>query len=360
VSTQALNALLRLLANPPDPTVVTDPETWAPIKVQAASYSVRLPVAYAARNFLKGSERAWCDDILTTGWRRHDQSLIHLEAVVACLKDAGIEPLVLKGPLLARRHYQPPFLRKSSLDIDLGVRLAQIDRACEALRTLGYQQRRSLREAMAYSYDVGLLHTSMPRVELHFRLSHGLSGIPMDGLFGDAVEQLLPSGRPVLVLSRADELLHLILHFAHHRFPLLFNLLEIRQLWHEAPREIQETVVRKAIANHFLAPLVMTDIAFRVNWNEKFLPHGMELPKTWLHGRLTADLYRQCAAWSQPGFRLTLGKRLQGRWLDFQLTDRPSDMLGFLKMFLSAGWYRLRQGAWGTLEYPHFADPEKK
>jgi hypothetical protein len=360
VSTQALNALLRLLAEPPDSSVVTDPETWHAVKAAAGPYGVALPVAYAARSFLPTGERSWCDQILTSSWRRHDQGLASLQLILECLGQAGIQPIVLKGPLLARRHYQPPFLRKPSLDVDLGVRAADIERAGQALLRLGYQQGRTLSESMAYSYDVGFLHASMPRVELHFRLSHGLSGIPIEEFFARAVEQTLPSGSAALVLSPADEILHLILHFAHHRFPLLFNLYEIRKIWLKTPIEVQEAVVRKAASHHFLAPLVMTDIAFRTNWGEAFLPAGMELPKPWLHRRLTEELYRQCTEWSQPGFRLTISKRLLGRWLDFQLTDRPSDMPKFLKMVMNVAWYRLRRRAWGTLEYAHFAGPSKK
>jgi hypothetical protein len=240
------------------------------------------------------------------------------------------------------------------------VQSGHVRAACVALLREGYEYGTPLGEALACSHHVFLLHKSRPRVEIHFRLSHGARGLPVEPFMERAIEVGLPRGGSALVLNPVDELFHLILHFAHHRFPLLFNLHEIRKIWRAAPPEVQEAVVRKAAAHHFLAPLMMTDIAFRANWGEAFLPARMELPKPWLHRRLKEKLYRQCTEWSQPGFRLTLRKRLLGRWLDFQLTDRPSDMLGFLKMFMNVAWYRLRQGAWGTQKYPHFAGPAKK
>ena len=352
--TQARHALIRLLSRPPDPSVVTDPDSWELIRKFAAPYGVNGPVAFAARPFATGDARAWCDAVLTSHWRRHDQSLLDLGTVLTYLREAGVRPLVLKGPMLARRHYRPPIVRKPSIDIDLAVRDEELEAACTALIGAGYELHGSIREAKAYSRHVLLLHTTLPRVELHFRLSHGLSGIAVDGFFDRAVSSSLPSGEEILILDPADELLHLVLHFAHHRFPIFFNLHELRLIWNDATPDVQRSVIRMACEHHFVSALRMTEIAFRTIWGEPFLPDDVALPKTWLDGRLNGKLYEECVAWSEPGFRLTLAKRIRGRWIDFQLTDRPRDLFGFVQMFLSVGGYRLRQRAWGTLEYPHF------
>ncbi len=357
MSAQALQALIRLLDEAPDPGVVTDPESWALIREYSGVYGVRGLTAYAARPFLPPGERVWCDRVLTNHLRRYEQSLLHLEAIAQLLGNAGVPLLFLKGPLLARRHYSPPFLRKPSVDLDLGVCRRDMDKACRVLAGIGYQQCRTLEEAAAYSYDVALLHETMPRVELHFRLSHGSLGIPVEEFFGRAVSADLPHGGQALVLPEADEILHLVLHYAHHRFPMLFNLIEIRRIWRKAAPEIRTQVVRRAQEHHFLAVLAMTDIAFRSTWGEPFLPPGTNLPKTWLHNTLNERLYRECVSWSQPGFQLTLGTRLKGRWLDFQLTDDLSDALKFLGMIARVSWYRLRRRGWRTHQHRHFAVP---
>jgi hypothetical protein len=350
-SAPALAALIGLLSDPPDLTVISDRVTWDLIEVHAGVYGVSALVAFAARPFVSGKQRAFCDAVLTRNWRKHDQTLLHLQRILGLLEEAGIRALVLKGPLLARRHYQPAFVRKASVDVDLAVRESDIQGACTALAEAGYVQGESLREARAHSYDVHLLHSSLPRIELHFRLSHGATGMRVDECFERADTVNLPNGMKAYVLGPADEMLHLILHFAHHRFPMLFNLYEIRRIWNRAPAEVRNDVIREAIKYHFVGALVMTDIAFRATWGEGFLPAGISLPRTWLQWRLNDNLYRQCSEWSAPGIQLTLATRIRGRWLDFQLTDTPSDALRFLAMVANVARFRLFRGGWRTMQF---------
>ncbi|MDQ1470747.1 MAG: hypothetical protein QOJ99_2227 [Bryobacterales bacterium] len=350
-----VSALVRLLSSEPDRSSLSDPGRWELLTQHSASYGVSTLVAFTGRPHTSAEQRAWCDNVLTRNWRRYAQGIHHLQTILTILDQAEIRALVLKGPLLAQRHYQPPFLRKSSVDIDLAVKEEDIERACQALAEVGYIRTRSLLQSISQGYDVALLHETLPRVELHFRLTHGPLGIPVDEFFERSVATTLPNGRTAYVLSATDEILHLVLHYAHHRFPLLFNLYEIRRIWSAAPLEVRSEVCRKAIQHHFWGAFIMTDIAFRSVWGEPFLPANESSPKTWLHWRLNEKLYRQCAAWSAPGFKLSLTNRLRGRWLDFQITDRPSDALRFFSMFGSVAWYRLRNGGWRTLKYRHFA-----
>ena len=45
---------------------------------------------------------------------RHGWNLQQLDDILAIFEAAGVQALVLKGPVLANRYYQPPFLRKPS------------------------------------------------------------------------------------------------------------------------------------------------------------------------------------------------------------------------------------------------------
>jgi hypothetical protein len=100
----------------------------------------------------------------------------------------------------------------------------------------------------------------------------------------------------------------------------------------------------------------MMDIAFRSHWNEPFLPDDVAIPKTWLNWRLTPDLYHAFERWSTPGRGLDLAARLHGRWLDFQMTDRPADALRAASFFLKSARisFPLRN-AWGTVKRLRFA-----
>ena len=350
--------LIALLSDTPDLTLIEDPALWATARANAQRHGVAQLLASVARAHVSGAERAWCDHVLTRSWTRHDKNLADLEFVTGILRHAGIRSLALKGALLARRHYHPPFLRKTSGDVDLAIRDCDLEKACEAFSLAGYQPSCSLREARARSHHVELNHVELihtgsnqprPHLELHFRLSHGAYGIPVDEFFERAVRQKIPGGGDAEVLSPSDELLHLVLHRAHGRFALLFHLLEIRRIWLAAAPPIREEVLRAAARHHFAGAFWLTDVAFRHYWGEPFLLPGM-LPLTWLQSRINGELYNKFEALSEPGRTLPLGVRLARRWVDFQLTDRPADALRFARVLLRVTWYQLLRGGWRTVK----------
>ena len=181
-------------------------------------------------------------------------------------------------------------------------------------------------------------------------------GMPVDEFFGRAVPYRLPNGREVRVLSPPDQLLHLVLHLTQSRFGTLFHLCEIRRVCGVEPRGVRAEAVQRAADHHFCGAFRMMDVAFRWHWNEPFLPPGVLLPKTWLNWRLTPTLYRSFERWSVPGRGLTLAARLHGRWLDFQMTDRPFDALRWAAFFVrSAQTNMTAKRAWGTVKHLRFA-----
>jgi hypothetical protein len=341
----------------PEPRILP-PDGWKLIIERSGRYGVSGIAAFAARPISSGETRRWCDQVLTRQWQRFSHTLVSLQDVLRILRDAKTDIIVLKGPLLALRHYQPPFLRKPSLDIDLAIREKDIESACAALKSMGYLPAKTLAEAKAFAYDLTLYHDSKPRIELHFRLSHGATGISVEQFFGRSRIMALPDGTSANVLSEADEILHLVLHYAHHRFPLLFNLYEIRLIWTRASTAVKHEAIQRAIEHRFFGAFLMTDIAFKVIWKEDFLPKEQSRPRTWLQWRVNERLFWQCVAWSASGANLTLANRLRGRWLDFQITDGPWDALRFFSMVAKVAWFRLRRRGWRTLKYQHHTTGE--
>ncbi len=341
--------LIALLGDTPDLALITDPALWPVIQAHAQRHGVTQLVASVVRPHVTGADRIWCDQVLTRSWRRHDKNLADLEFVTSVLNGAGIKSLTLKGALLARRHYQPPFLRKPSGDVDLAVRSADLERACAAFTTVGYEPACSLREARARSHHLELNHPSRPHLELHFRLSHGAFGIPVDEFFERAVRQQIPNGSEALVLSPADELLHLVLHRAYGRFATLFHLFEIRRIWRAATPEIREETLRLAAKHHFAGAFWLTHMAFEYHWGEAFIAPG-SLPNTWLHSRINRALYERFERWSDPGRELPLFVRLGRRWVDFQVTDSLADATRFARVISRVAWYQLRHRGWRTVK----------
>jgi hypothetical protein len=357
---RAVDLVAALLRDKPDLTALASPDSWSLVKATAPSLGVAALVAYAARPHVAGEERAWCDRILLQSWQRHDQSLAQLDSVVATLEGAGIPAICLKGPLLAKRHYQPWFLRKHSVDLDLAVREKDLDRACEMLAREGYVLAAPLRRTKVLSYHAMLLHSSLRRVELHFRLSSGASDIPVDDLFERAERCELPGGRETWLLSPPDELLYLVLHLTGDRFANFFHTCEVRRVWAASPVEVRRAAIQRGIEHHCVGALKIADVACRSLWGEALLPPDPLLEKTWLDRRLNEDLYKAFAGWWKPVNALSLSNRLRGRWLDFQLTDRPADAFRMAQRLALTAWFGLKGAGWRTAKIPRSAPARSK
>jgi hypothetical protein len=299
---------------------------------------------------VSAAERAWCDRVLTDSWMRHERSLGQLEYLLSLFAGEGIPVIALKGPMLAKRYYTPAFLRKPAMDLDLAVAAHDLPRACDALIKAGYNPEASISESKARSHHVTLSHPTRTWLELHFRLSHQALGIPVDEFFERTVSCRLPNGREARVLGPADQILHLMLHLAHSRFGTLFNLCELLRVCRaEAPAAKLEAI-RMAVDHRYCGALRMTDIAFRRRFGQPFLPPEAAVRGTWMNWRLNENLYRQFERASEPGIGLTLSTRIRGRWLDFQLTDGPSDAARWLMLFGQTARFQMVRGAWGKVK----------
>jgi hypothetical protein len=354
-----IDLLVPLLADSPDLSVLAHAESWAAIKQHAGRYGVGALIAYAIRSHVTGDDRVWCDRVLAESWVRHERMLRHLETLVELFASKNIPVLCLKGPLLARRHYHPPFLRKPSLDLDLAVMEPDLPRACEALESIGYTRATSIGDAVREGHHLELNHPSRPHLELHFRLTHRTLGMRVDELFGRAVTINFPSGREAKILGAADQLLHLMLHLAQSRFGTLFHLYEIRKVCRAGSTEVTAEAIERAFAKRYCGVVRMMDIAFRARWNEPFIPAGVSVPKTWLNRRLTRELYREFEEFSLPGRQMSVADRMRARWLDFQLTDGPAEAWRAATFFLETARYSAtRARLWKAREIK-FASPPR-
>jgi hypothetical protein len=326
-----VNLLTPLLADAPDLSVLRDESVWSTIQEHAPRYGVAALVAHVARPHVSPQARAWCDRVLVDSWQRHDRMLRHLEYVFELLAAGGVPAIALKGPLLAQRYYSPAFLRKPAMDLDFAVAQRNLSRACGSLERAGYRPVLSVNEAIARSHHLEFTHSSLPKVELHFRLSHMALGIPVDEFFDRTVSLTLPNGCSIPALGPADQLLHLVLHLAHSRFGTLFHRFEMRRAAASESPEVRSEAFRRAVGHHFSGALRMADIASRAEWGRPLISPEFDVPRTWLNWRLDERLYRSFDRWSTPGRRVNPVVRLWGRWLDLQITDTPADALRILK-----------------------------
>jgi hypothetical protein len=337
-----IDLLIPLISEKPNVGAPGDPKLWEVVKKCAARHGVAQLVAYAVHPHVSEAEKAWCDAVLARSWSSYRRSYGDLERIAARLQGRGIQVLALKGPLLAARHYDPAFLRMPSSDLDIAVRERDLEAACAALGEEGYASKLSLRAARRFSHHIAMIHPAGACVELHFRLTHGPFGPSTDGFFEGAGNFRLPGGAEVLVLEGAAEIFHLALHVVCGRFRPFFHLWELHRICAKAgPDAVREASV-KAAECHFAGAFALLDVAFRACWGEPLLPPGFSIPATWLNSRIDEKLYRAFCRWSALETGHTLGSRVQGRWLDIQTTDRPSDALRQLAMLMRFAWFHLR------------------
>lgn len=179
-------------------------------------------VAAAGAQDLLGSER----DALETAADafRMEAVLLHPPAVALALRpltDADLEPVVLKGPVLASR-YPEPGLRPME-DIDVLLPKGQHVRAIEALQGAGWQVARA-RSAAFDLYDTVLTHPEVPSLclELHYGLERRavrLTGLDPLSLWKRR-EPIVCAGTAAFGLPLNDELVMLAAHAGkvQHRF----------------------------------------------------------------------------------------------------------------------------------------------
>jgi hypothetical protein len=160
----------------------------------------------------------------------HAAQLAMLAQIDRAFERNGLHAAVLKGALLGERLYAHPSARGAT-DIDLLVPEADLDRAIEAIREVGYVQRDDPEEARfrREHHHIHLEHPNAIPLELHFDAYRGfgsvLRGAPLVGR-----SRRFGALRVVGVLAPEDELLYLMVHAAAHRFGRLSWLYDIKLL----------------------------------------------------------------------------------------------------------------------------------
>jgi len=186
-------------------------------------------VAYILQQDPGGFPDAVRDQVLDRGrantlrqLRRHAA----LRQIAGSLDEARIPLIVLKGMALAYVAYPNPYCRSMS-DVDLFVPRADLERAVQAMRNLGFQEVRVCfsQEGPAFAspdHQVYIeIHGSLPSFERF--------GVDSDFLWDRSLSQNL-GGVQVRVLCPEDFVEHLCLHLGphHHYVSLLQQLLDLR------------------------------------------------------------------------------------------------------------------------------------
>lgn len=184
--------------------------------------------------------RAWEEETLRViGWNM--RLVNELAAVAGMLRESQIPLLCLKGPALDAAYYGNRRLRLS-VDLDLLVRSADVQRAGEQLRRRGFQPQFELSRRWWPVFLRRFVELAFSRespsqlIELHWGLHPpGYSLTPSCDAVWDRAELVLVDKCPVQTLGPEDNLQYLCLHAARHNWQKLIWLVDIAELVRQRP-----------------------------------------------------------------------------------------------------------------------------
>ncbi|WP_419872081.1 nucleotidyltransferase family protein [Candidatus Pristimantibacillus sp. PTI5] len=157
-----------------------------------------------------------------------------MEQLAKTFSENGIRSLFLKGPVIAADLYGDVSLR-TSCDLDLLIRIKDLDQAEELLLSLGYEKDEYivsvLKDWKWRHHHTTFLHPEKGiKVELHWRLNPAPSKEPSFNQLWSRKRKSSLISRPIFFLGREDLFLFLVSHGARHGWSRLRWLLDIKQL----------------------------------------------------------------------------------------------------------------------------------
>jgi hypothetical protein len=203
-----------------------------------ASAPADLAVPARTRESLAGAYRA----TLAQNLRRFQA----LEEALGALSKRGMEPVILKGALLAETVYADPGVRPMR-DVDLLVRREDLSGAEETLLALGFERLgtpgRATSEALHYQRGY---RRGRCKIELHTSLcDEGRYAVDAPGLWRRS-HPISWRGRPARALADPDHLAYLALHAALHAFLLPLPCLVDIAVLLERDRSLAEPAAERA------------------------------------------------------------------------------------------------------------------
>jgi Uncharacterised nucleotidyltransferase len=169
-----------------------------------ACHADRLQISPALRRRLTG--------IYRRSWYMNQIQLDRLVSLVAALREGGLDPIVVNGPVFAMRQYQDLGARATTAS-ELLIRPTQLELAVQRAKAAGWRSDRDASDtATRRGCRVRLTGRDGDTVSLHTELFHEFvgSGIqPLD--LWKASQMANVDGSPLRVLEASDELLNICL-----------------------------------------------------------------------------------------------------------------------------------------------------
>ncbi|HEY4087307.1 MAG TPA: nucleotidyltransferase family protein [Bryobacteraceae bacterium] len=347
----ALDHLLAVLRSPERAAEFAgQPAVWEEIKRLAEVHRFTGHLAWVTSAWLPPSEKTWRDQTLMTHHRKHAQRLKALRRLVEAFAEERIACVSLKGPLLAERSYEHPFLRPAR-DLDMLVCESDIGRAAGLMMKLGFDLPGSSPWPLHREIDKHLDFSPtahLPRVEMHYRLKGGGTFLPPGEFIERACKWSSPAGFEAMVLSPADELFYCGVHAANHAFHRirwLYDTIRIAGRLTDAELQyVRELARRHSQTGRFIALAIAAQNCFA----EPLALNVSDFEVPWLWSKLSARHVRKMVT-RVEGNTATLAEKFGYRLDLCRMAGTPFDAAKLLATGLNVEvqkrWYYLRNSA---------------
>lgn len=242
--------------------------------LNAAEYHGVTPLLYQAVRRFHGAVPAAMIDALQQRYehnaRRNLKFTAELIHVLDCLEAHGITAIPFKGPMLAESIYGDVTLREFS-DLDILVRPADVMRAKDALRDLGYssnspftpaEERAYLKSGYEFVFD-GPAGRNLLEIQFGIAPRFYAVAFDLDAFFKRAVPATV-GGRMLKTLCPEDLLLALCVHAAKHAWIRLCWLRDIAGVVRSQP--LQWEVVSRQAAELGIDRILGTSLLLANRW----------------------------------------------------------------------------------------------
>lgn len=326
------NSISRLLAVIQDPSLATmatsSPGQWVQIKRLAHQHGLSAVLAHLCSDYLPADQRVWQRSIVAAHLASHNRLLRQLKSVVAAFDAEGIRSVALKGPVLAARYLNPPFLKVSG-DLDILVDEANLQQAGRCLEKIGLKEKpRTMpwwiwrKRSHHITFEPSALLPDAAPLDLHYRFVWMNSPISEKELLDRAVLWSGINGLQVRVLNPADEAILLATHAARHVFLRLSWLYDTLMVFRKLSTEEREQVLALARNAGRITILSAANRAAVDFFHEPLLPGLPDFPN-WTEFRRDASHLREinsAMSWREKWYQRILIKKL---W--FQLAGSPGN-----------------------------------
>ncbi len=282
--------LVAILRDTPQPPPAMSPDEWQGFLDTLRPHGVYPLMAHRLRSWPAecrppAEVMEWLNRGFLYAAARAMRAGRQIQEAVDALEAAGIEPVLLKGPALARSVYPDPALRQSC-DLDLLVRPADVPAAEGVLGGLGYANpgREFSVSEHGYHHQVFTAPKNGITLELHWALDAEYDMSPADW-----VEEVIARRVPVAAkdlachtLSRPDHLLFLAFHnvFVHRSLRLDWVVDTALLMAQPGGSADWEGVIGRSVAHHVRIPLELAVLSAGF-WTGLSPPPGLADPSAW-------------------------------------------------------------------------------